>query len=434
MTTAAIAMIILAVSFIILMVLGFPIAIVLTGSTLLTIMFLDIPLAVVGQRIIQGVNSYTLLAVPFFILAGQIMGQGGLALRLINLAQLMVGFIRGGLAMVNCVTSTLFGNISGSAVADVSSIGSVMIPMMKKKGYDADYTVAVTTSTAVQGVVMPPSHNMILYALAAGGISISNLFMAGIIPCLIMLVALMITSYIIAVKRGYEKGEPVALKAVPKIIKDGFLSLMTGGIILGGIFSGWFTATESGAIACVYAFILTFFVYKDIPLSHMWIILKKTFRTVSMVMFLIGASSAFAWVLTYLKVPQMVTELFLGFTANPHLILFFVMVLLLLLGAPMDMAPLILIMTPILFPVMTALGVDPIHFGVVLIVNLGIGLITPPVGTVLFVGCAIGKVSIEKTSRALLPFYAALVGVLFLLAYVPDITLFLPRVLNGYAG
>ncbi|MEX2414629.1 MAG: TRAP transporter large permease [Paenibacillaceae bacterium] len=431
MTTTTIAVIILSASFIGLILLRFPISMVLALSSLFTALYLDIPLAVIGQRMVQGMNSYTLLAIPFFILAGQIMSEGGLAVRLINLAQLTVGAIRGGLAMVNCVACMLFGNISGSAAADVSSIGSIMIPMMKKKGYDADYTVAVTTSAAIQGVVMPPSHNMILYAVAAGGVSISSLFLAGIVPCLILLTGLMLTSYIIARKRKYAKGEPVVLKDIPRIIKDGFLSMMTGVIILGGIFSGWFTATESGALACVYAFILTFFVYRDIPLSHVKIIFLKTFRTVAMVLFLIATSNAFAWVLTYLKIPILITEALLGFSDNVFVILLIINILLLVLGAPLDMAPLILIMTPILYPVVTALGMDPVHFGVILILNLGIGLITPPVGTVLFVGCAIGKVSIGKASKALTPFFLVMVAVLLLLTYVPAITMWLPNLING---
>ncbi|MFM9277532.1 TRAP transporter large permease [Paenibacillus jiagnxiensis] len=425
------AIIVLTVSFVVLILFRFPIALVLALSSLLTAITLNIPLAVIGQRMIQGMNSFSLLAIPFFILAGQIMSEGGLALRLINLAQLTVGAIRGGLAMVNCVACMLFGNISGSAAADVSSVGSVMIPMMKKKNYDADYSVAVTSAAAIQGVVMPPSHNMILYALAAGGVSISSLFMAGIVPCLVLLAALMTTSYFIARKRGYAKGEPVQLKEVPKILRDGFLSMMTGVIILGGIFTGWFTATEAGAIACVYAFILTFFIYRDIPLSRIKIIFLRTFRTVAMVLFLISASNAFAWVLTYLKIPTMLTNFLLGISDEPFIILLIINILLLILGAPLDMAPLILIMTPILFPVVTALGMDPVHFGIVLILNLGIGLITPPVGTVLFVGCAIGKVTIEQGTKALIPFFFVMVAVLMLITYVPSISMWLPNLVNG---
>ncbi|MEW9668365.1 TRAP transporter large permease [Ammoniphilus sp. 3BR4] len=428
--TTTIATIILVSSFVLMMLFRFPVAITIAGSTLLTVIYLDIPWVVVGQRMIKGLDSYSLLAIPFFILAGQIMSEGGLATRLINLAQLFVGAVRGGLGLVTCVACMFFGNISGSAAADASSVGSVLIPAMKKRNYDPEFTVGLTSAAAIQGVVMPPSHNMILYSLAAGGVSVSALFMAGVIPCLILLAALMTTAYIIARKRNYPKGDPIPLKEVPRIVKEGFLSMMTGVIILGGIFSGWFTATEAGAIACLYAYILTFFVYKDVPLSHTFIILKKTFRTICMVLFLIAASDAFGWILAYLKIPSMVTDLFLGFTDNPYIILFMINILLLILGAPMDMAPLILIMTPILYPVVTALGMDPVHFGIVMILNLGIGLLTPPVGTVLFVGCAIGKVPVGKASRALMPFFFAKVAVLFLITYIPEIALWLPQMMG----
>lgn len=428
--TTTIATTILVSSFVLMMLLRFPIAITIAGSTLLTVMYLDIPWVVVGQRMIKGLDSYSLLAIPFFILAGQIMSEGGLATRLINLAQLFVGAVRGGLGLVTCVACMFFGNISGSAAADASSVGSVLIPAMKRRNYDPEFTVGLTSAAAIQGVVMPPSHNMILYSLAAGGVSVSALFMAGVIPCFVLLAALMTTTYIIARKRNYPKGDPIPLKEVPRIVKEGFLSMMTGVIILGGIFSGWFTATEAGAIACLYAYILTFFVYKDVPLSHTLVILKKTFRTICMVLFLIAASDAFGWVLAYLKIPAMVTDLFLGFTDNPYMILFMINILLLILGAPMDMAPLILIMTPILYPVVTALGMDPVHFGIVMILNLGIGLLTPPVGTVLFVGCAIGKVPVGKASRALMPFFIAKVAVLFLITYIPAISLWLPQMMG----
>lgn len=430
MTTTAIATTILAVTFIGMMLLRFPIALTIAGSTLLTIIYLDIPWIVVGQRMIKGMDSYSLLAIPFFILAGQIMSEGGLATRLINLAQLFVGAIRGGLSLVTCIACMFFGSISGSAAADASSIGSVLIPAMKKKGYKPEFTVGLTSAAAIQGVVMPPSHNMILYSLAAGGVSVSALFLAGIIPCLILLVVLMTTAYIIARKNNFPKGDPIPLTEVPRILKEGFLSMLTGVIILGGIFSGWFTATEAGAIACLYSFILTFFVYKDVPLSHSVVILKKTFRTVAMVLFLIAASDAFGWLLAYLKIPGMVTDLFLGFTDNPYVILLMINVLLLILGAPMDMAPLILIMTPILYPIVISLGMDPVHFGVVMILNLGIGLLTPPVGTVLFVGCAIGNVSIDKGSRAMMPFFFAMIGVLFLITYIPEIVMWLPNMFD----
>jgi tripartite ATP-independent transporter DctM subunit len=425
--TNTIAIVILISSFVLLIMLRFPIALALVASTLLTVFYLDVPLPVIGQQMINGMNSFSLLAIPFFILTGQIMSEGGLALRLINLANLFVGRIRGGLALVNSVACMFFGNISGSAVADASSVGSIMIPMMKKKGYDADYSVGVTISSAIQGVVVPPSHNLVLYSLAAGGISVASLFLAGIIPGLIMLISLMITGYIIAVKRGYAKGEPVERKEIPGILLHGFLSFTPAIIILGGIVSGWFTATESGALATLYSFILAFLIYREVPVSRMWMILKRTFRTVSMVFFLIAASAAFGWVLAYLKIPSMVTDLFLGISDNPLIILFIINVLLLLLGAPMDMAPMILIMTPILLPVAANLGMDPVHFGIVLILNAGIGLLTPPVGTVLFVGCAIGKVSIQQGTKAMMPFFYALLIVLLLITYVPEVVMWLPN-------
>lgn len=381
---------------------------------------------IIGQQMIQGLNSFSLLAIPFFILTGQIMSAGGLATRIVNLAGLMVGRIRGGLAMVNSVASLFFGNISGSAVADVSSVGSVMIPMMKKKGYEADYAVGVTIASAIQGVVVPPSHNLVLYSLAAGGVSIASLFMAGIVPGAIMLIALMITAYIIARKRGYEKSDLIPRSQWAGILLHGFLSLSPAVIILGGIMSGWFTATESGALACLYSFILAFVVYREAPMSSILNILKRTLKTVSMVFFLIGASASFGWILAYLQIPSMVTDLFLNFSDNPIVILLIINILLLLLGAPMDMAPMILIMTPILLPVVTSFGMDPVHFGIVLILNAGIGLLTPPVGTVLFVGCAIGKVSIQQGTKAMLPFFYALLVVLLIITYIPEVTLWLP--------
>ncbi|UJF34855.1 TRAP transporter large permease [Paenibacillus hexagrammi] len=430
MDSTMIAIIILAVSFLIMLVLRFPVALSLAGSTILTLIYLEVPLEVIGQRMIQGVNSYALLTIPFFILAGQIMGEGGLALRLVNFALLIVGRIRGGLAMVNCVACLFFGNISGSAAADVSSIGSIMIPMMEKKGYSKEFSVGLTTSAAIQGVVVPPSHNLILYSLAAGGTSISALFLAGVIPGIILCVALMVASYFMAIKKGFTQTQKVDRKDIPKILFDGILSIMPAFIILGGIFSGWFTASESGAIACLYAFIITFFYYKEIPLSRMWVIFKRTLRTVSMVLFLIAASNAFGWVLAFLKIPALVTDALLQISHNPTIIMLIITVLLLLLGAPMDMAPLILIMTPILLPVVTSLGMDPVHFGIVMMLNLGIGLLTPPVGTVLFIGCAIGKISIGQGARAMAPFAVVLLAVLLLLTYVPSLSMWLPNLMK----
>lgn len=420
------ASIILGVSFVALILLRFPIAMTLVGSTMLTVLYLDIPLPVVGQQMIQGISSFSLLAIPFFILTGQIMGEGGLALRLVNMANLLVGRVRGGLALVNSVACMFFGNISGSAVADASSVGSVMIPMMKKKGYDADYAVGVTISSAIQGVVVPPSHNLVLYSIAAGGISIKYIFLAGIVPGFVLLTSLMITGYLIAVKRGYQKSDPVPKNEIPGILFHGIASMTPAVIILGGILSGLFTATESGAMAAVYAFVLAFGIYREVPVTRFWPVLKRTFRIVLMVFFLIAASNAFGWILAYLKIPDLITQLFLDFSTNPFVILMMINILLLLLGGPMDMAPMILIMTPILLPVVTKLGMDPIHFGILLILNSGMGLLTPPVGTVLFVGCAIGKVSVSEGTKAMMPFFYAMIVVLLLVTYIPAISMWLP--------
>jgi TRAP transporter, DctM subunit len=427
MPDQTIAIWILALSFVILLILRFPVALTLVGSSLFTLWYLDIPLVVVAQQMIQGIQIYSLLAIPFFILTGQILGEGGLANRIVNLANLFVGRIRGGLALVNSVACMFFGNLSGSAVADASAIGSVMIPLMKRKGYAADYSVGVTISSAIQGVVVPPSHNLVLYAIAAGGVSISGLFLAGIVPGIILLTSLMITGYIIAIRKKYPKGDPVIKSQIPSILFHGLLSFTPAVIILGGIISGWATATESGALAAVYSFLLAFFVYREASLKQMWPVLVRTFRTVLMVFFLIAASQAFGWVMAYLHLPDLITEWFLSVSDSPWVILMMINILLLILGGPMDMAPMILILTPVLLPVCQAIGMDPIHFGIVLIFNAGMGLLTPPVGTVLFVGCAIGKVSVEAGTKAMMPFFLAMLVVLLLLTYIPALSMWLPR-------
>lgn len=420
---------ILLAVFVVLLLLRVPVALCLAVSSFVTTIYLGIDLAAIVQRMVSGLNSFSLIAIPFFILAGEIMNEGGISRRLINLANVIVGKVRGGLAMVNVLSSTFFGGISGSAVADVSSIGSVLIPMMKKQKYDAEYSVAVTISSAAQGVLIPPSHNMIIYSTAAGGVSVGALFMGGIVPGIALGLILMIFAYTIAVKRNYPKGEPIKREEVPKIVREGLLGLFTAVIIIGGILSGVFTATESAAIGALYAFIISFFVYKDVPLSAMGNILKRTVKTLSMVLFLIAASSAFGRLLAFLKVPAMVTETLLAVSPNDFVTLLIINIILLVLGMFMDMAPLILIATPILLPVALEAGMDPVQFGVVLILNLAIGLVTPPVGTCLFVGCAIGKIPIEKATKGMLPFYGAMIIILLLITFVPDITLKLPELL-----
>ena len=432
MSDPTVATWILLGSFAIFLVLKVPITFSLAVSSVLTAIYLKIPLMAIVQQMVQGVNSFSLLAIPFFIIAGEMMGEGGISRRLIAFSNLLVGRVRGGLAQVNVLASMFFGGISGSAVADVSSIGTILIPMMKEKGYDADYSVAVTVTSACQGIIIPPSHNMIIYSLAAGGVSVGRLFLGGFVPGVLLGVVLMIASYIIAVKRRYPKEKPYTLREAIRISKEAILGIFTAVIIIGGVISGVFTATESAAVACVYAFFVTFFIYREIPLSRMNKILYSSLKTLAMVMSLIAAAKAFGWLLAYLKIPGMATSLLLSVTDNPILLLLLVNLLLLGLGCIMDMAPLILITTPILFPVVVGtLGMHPVQFGIMMMLNLGIGLCTPPVGSALFVGCAVGKISIEKATKAMLPFYAAMIVVLLLVTFIPQLVLFIPNMLMG---
>ena len=432
MPNLVIASWILVISFFVLLILRVPITFTLAVSSILTAWYLDIPMMAIVQRMVQGVRSFSLLAIPFFILAGEIMSQGGISRRLIDFSNVIIGRVRGGLAQVNVLASMFFGGISGSAVADVSSIGTIMIPVMKQKGYDADYSTAVTVTSACQGIIIPPSHNMIIYSLAAGGVSVGRLFLGGFVPGVLLGVALMVISYVIAVKRGYPKERKYTFREALAVSRDALLGLLTAVIIIGGVISGVFTATESAAVAVIYAFIVTFFVYREIPLSRMSAILVNALKTLAMVMSLIAAASAFGYLLAFLRIPAQATQLLLGVTTNRVALLLLINVLLLILGMIMDMAPLILITTPILYPVVVgALGMDPVHFGIMLMLNLGIGLATPPVGSALFVGCAVGKVSVERATRAMLPFYATMVVVLLLVTFAPELVMFVPNLIMG---
>jgi tripartite ATP-independent transporter DctM subunit len=418
-------------SFVILLLLKFPITFTLFISSVFTAMFLKIPMMSILQRTVSGVNSFSLLAIPFFILAGEIMGRGGISRRLVEFSNALIGRVRGGLAEVNVLASMFFGGISGSAVADVSSIGTMLIPMMIDKGYDDDYSVAVTVTSSCQGVIIPPSHNMIIFSLAAGGgVSVGKLFMGGLVPGIILGIALMIVSYIIAVKRGYPKERKYSFKETIKVSRDAILGLLTIVIIIGGVVSGVFTATESASVAVVYAFIITFFVYREISIKEMPKILLHALRTLAMVMSLIAAASAFGWLLAYLRIPQSVTNFLLGISHNKIVLLLLINLMLLVLGAIMDMAPLIIIVTPILYPVVVgSLGMDPVHFGIMLILNLAIGLCTPPVGSALFVGSAIGKISIEKATKAMVPFYSVMIVVLLLVTFIPAMSMTIPNLM-----
>ncbi|SHM16467.1 TRAP transporter, DctM subunit [Caldanaerovirga acetigignens] len=427
----AVAIALLLGGFILLILFRVPIAFSLGISAVITAAYLGIPLAMLAQAMVRGINSFSLLAIPFFILAGEIMGEGGISQRLINFSNVIVGRIKGGLALVNILASMFFGGISGSSVADTSSIGSILIPMMKKKGYDTDYSVAVTVTSSSQGILIPPSHNMIIYSLVAGGVSVGRLFLAGMIPGIVLGLALMILSYVIAVRRNYPAGDPVSLKEALVATKDAALGLLTALIVVGGVITGFYTATEAAAVAAFYAFLVTFFIYRDIPLSKFPHILLKSLKTLAIVMALIATSNAFGWMLAYLKVPALATKALLSISGNRYVVLFVINVLLLLLGCIMDMAPLILITTPILLPVAVQIGVDPVHFGIIMMLNLAIGLLTPPVGSTLFVGCAIGNISIEKLSRTMIPFYLTMIAVLLLITYVPGIVMFMPNLLMG---
>jgi tripartite ATP-independent transporter DctM subunit len=434
MPSPTVAIWILCVSFTLFLILRFPVALVLALSSIVTLWYLDMPVVLVAQQTLQGTNAFSLLAIPFFIMTGQLLGAGGLATRIVDFANLFVGRLPGGLSIVNSVACMFFGNLSGSAVADTSAIGSVMIPIMKEKGYSAEYAVGVTISSAIQGVVVPPSHNLVLYSIVAsgvvGGISVGKLFMAGIVPGFLLLGTLCAVGVVISIRRSYPKGDPVERRRIPAILFHGVLSLTPAFLILGSIITGVATATEAGALAVVYSFCLGFFGYRELKPRHLWPVLVRTFRTVLMVFFLIGTSAAFGYVMTILRLPDLITQGFLEISRTPWVILLLINILLLILGGPMDMAPMIVILTPILLPVCVKLGMDPIQFGLVLIFNAGMGLLTPPVGTVLFVGCAIGKVSVNAGTRAMMPFFIAMILVLLLITYYPPFTMWLPTFVN----
>ncbi|MBN3143846.1 TRAP transporter large permease [Pectobacterium brasiliense] len=426
---------ILIASLAVLLAVGVPVAYAVGLSAIVGAFWIDLPLEAVMIQVTNGVNKFSLLAIPFFILAGAIMAEGGIARRLVSFAYIFVGFIRGGLSLVNIVASTFFGAISGSSVADTASIGSVMIPEMEKKGYPRDFSAAVTASGSVQAILTPPSHNSVIYSLATGGtVSIASLFIAGILPGLLLSLTLMVMCVGFAHRRGYPKGERVPFRQALKIFVDTLWGLMTVVIIMGGILSGIFTATESAAIACLWSFFVTMFIYKDYKWSELPKLMYRTVKTVTIVMILIGFAAAFGAIMTYMQLPSRITEFFTSISDNKYVILMWINIMLLLLGTLMDMAPLILILTPVLLPVALSLGIDPVHFGMIMLVNLGIGLITPPVGSVLFVASAVSKQKIEQVVKAMLPFYCGLFFVLMLVTYIPAISLWLPKFFGVHTG
>lgn len=421
---------VLLFSFLLLMALNVPIAYSIGMATTLTLLVnIDLVPAIstVAQRMATGLDSFTLLAIPFFIISGNIMARGGLAQRLIALARALVGALPGGLALVNIVSAMLFGAISGSAIASAAAIGSFMHPKMLENKYDPAYSAAVNVTSATTGLIIPPSNVLIIYSLASGGVSIAALFVAGYIPGILLGLSLMAVASVIAYRKGYGRGERVGLVEIAKRFADSLLSLSLVIIVIGGIVAGIFTATEAAAIAVVYALLISVVIYRELKPSELPDILLSSAMTTAVVMLLIGASMALSWVLAYGNIPQNLTTALLTVSENKIVILLIMNLILLGVGTFMDMTPAILIFTPVFLPVAAQLGIDPLHFGIMMVLNLCIGLCTPPVGTVLFVGCGVAKVSITQITKPLLPMYVAMIGALLLITYWPELTLSLPR-------
>ncbi|ODC02740.1 C4-dicarboxylate ABC transporter permease [Terasakiispira papahanaumokuakeensis] len=414
------------------LVIGAPVAFAVGLAALFTFMYEGLPLFVAFQRMLSGISVFSLLAIPFFIFAGELMLHGGISARLVRFASAAVGRIRGGLGLVNVSSSMLFGGISGSAVADTSALGSILIPAMKEKGYDADYAVNVTVTSSIAGVVIPPSHNMILYAVAAGGgISVTQLFLAGLVPGVMMCLALAIAAYWVAVKRGYGAESFPGWQSLVISLAVSLPGLMTAVIIVGGVLSGILTVTESGAFGALYALVVTALVYRELSWSTFKQAVAQAVKTTSLVMILVGCASAFSYLLALYDVPSLVVEALTAISENPYVIFLMLNLVLLVLGMIMDMAALILICTPIFLPIAMQFGMSPVHFGIVLMMNLGIGLCTPPVGSCLFVGCVIGKIKLEQAVKTIWPFYLALFIALMLVTYVPFLSMALPNELGG---
>ena len=433
MDTNTLAIIVLLGSFLLMILARFPIAYAVGLSSVFCLLTMGSTLSDVCRLMVKGISSYSLMAVPFFITMGVLMGSGGISDRLIALANACVGWMRGGLAMVNIVASYFFGGISGSAAADTASLGSILIPMMVDEGYDDDFSTAVTITSSCEGLLVPPSHNMVIYATTAGGISVGSLFLAGYLPGALLALSLMIGSYIISVKRKYPKGDKFSFKNFLKQIVSSFWALAAVIIVVVGVVGGAFTATESAAIAVLYSLFVSVYIYKGLNWKGVWHALDDCVGTLSIVLILISTSAVFGNCLTMLHVPDLAAKAIVGLTDNRVVLILLLNLILLLLGCIMDMAPIILIATPILLPIATQYcGLDPVQFGIMVVLNCGIGLLTPPVGSVLFIGSAIGKTSMERLVKATLPFYLCMIATLLLISFIPDISLILPKIFDGY--
>ncbi|MEG2097900.1 MAG: TRAP transporter large permease, partial [Pseudoflavonifractor sp.] len=415
-------------SFFLMILLRFPIAYAVGLSSVLCLLSQGLGLATVCQQMVKGISVFSLMAVPFFITMGVLMGTGGISERLIALANACVGWMRGGLAMVNIVASYFFGGISGSASADTASLGSILIPMMVDQGYDDDFSTAVTITSSCEGLLVPPSHNMVIYATTAGGISVGSLFLAGYLPGALLAVSLMIGSYIISVKRNYPKGDKFNFMTLIKQLSVSFWALAAVVIVVVGVVGGVFTATESAAIAVIYSLFVSVFIYKGMDWKGVWKAIESCVDTLAIVLILIATSSVFGYCLTTLHVPDLAAQAITGITHNPIILALLLNVILLVLGCIMDMAPIILIATPILLPIAVSIGIDPIQFGIMMVLNCGIGLLTPPVGSVLFIGSAVGKVKMERLVKATLPFYLCMIVALLLITFIPGISMLLPTI------
>ena len=424
------AIAVLFIVFALLLVIGVPVAFALSAASLATLLYLDLPSVVMVQQIYAGTGSASLIAIPLFIFAGEIMMRGGISERLIALASSLVGRLRGGLGQVSILSSLFFGGVSGSAIADVSAVGGTMIPQMVKRGYDRDFAVNVSITAALVALLVPPSHNLILYSAAAGGgLSIARLFAAGIMPALLMTLALMITGYAVARHRGYGTEVFPGWRAVLVRLVSALPGLGLVALIFVGIRAGIFTAVESAAIAVVYALLVTTVLYRQLRWREFLETVVHAARSTGVILFVIATAAVFGWLLAYLEVPAAAVDFLQSFAHSKYMVLLMIVIMLLLLGTFMDLAPMILICTPIFLPVAKAYGIDPIHFGLVLVLTGGIGLVTPPVGSVLFIGTAIGKITIAESMRTIWPFWLAGLGVLLVVAFFPQLSLWLPDLL-----
>lgn len=426
------ALTILCIVFTLCLLLGVPVAFAIGISAVATILYEGLPLAVVFQRMTSGMNIFSFLAIPFFIFAGELMLYGGVADRIVAFAKSLIGHVRGGLGMANVVACTLFGGVSGSPVADVSATGAVMIPMMKKEGYHADYAVNVTTHASLVGALMPTSHNMIIYSLAAGGkVSITALILAGMVPAALLMACMLVAAYLVAIRRGYPSGTFPGRSAVWRSMLAALPGLLVVAIILIGILSGVFTATESAAIAVVYALALTLFVYRSLSWDNFLKAAAKAVKTTGIVLLLIGVSNTFGYLITLYGAAELTGQALSGLTTSPWVIFLLVNLILFVLGTFLDMAATILICTPIFLPICMQYGMGPVQFGMLMLINCALGLNTPPVGTTQFVGCAIGGISVGEVMKTIMPFYGALIAALLLVTYVPVFSLGLPRLFLG---